>query len=268
MKTSIGRQRAIFAVCCTIALFLPATIGRADFIAGSAAVPAAGVFQLEIAGPLWGVVGAIPSGTVMPRYPGSLGLLSGDPLFGTTTGFLSTSWDFSATTPSVFIPNSPPASSTTFLSQTIPPPPLPGPEPGLATFHADFEATFSLDAGGLSAHSIGIGYQLFMIVDGLVAFDAVIDYTSSTAGLVESLAIHFSRTTPGGFITTVSDTGSLPDLPGLSTLTLSGYFQLKVDDEPGGSSTEIDVHRVPEPSTLLLACLGIVTGLGFWRRKS
>jgi hypothetical protein len=145
---------------------------------------------------------------------------------------------------------------------------LAGPGPGLATFRADFEGTFSLDGNGLSAHPIGIAYDLTMIVDGLVNFDAVIDYTNSTDGLVESLAIHFTRATPGGFFTKVTDTGSLPDLPAFSTVKLSGYFQLQVDDKPGGSSTQIDVHSaaVPEPSAFILACLGIVSGLGLWRR--
>lgn len=259
----MNRRALIFVVSCVVANFALVANSRGDFVLGAADVPGTGVFQLDIVG--FGVVGSIAPGTAIPRNPGTLGLLSGG-AFGTTTGFLATTWDFTPTNASVFIPNSPPAASTTFLSQTIPSP-LPGPEPGLATFRSDFEATFSLDAGGLAAQSIGIAYGLTMIVDGLVNFDAVIDYTSSTEGALDTLAIHFSRATPGGYFTIVSDSGSLPALPGLSTLTLSGYFQLQVDDKPGGSSTEIDVRNVPEPGGLALASLGILSCLCFWRRR-
>lgn len=244
---------------------IPAAACRADLIAGAAAVPAAGVSQFDIVGE--GIIASHPAGTVIPRSPGSLALAGGG-AFGMTTGFMATSWDFTPKTPSVFIPNSPPAISTTFLSQTIPTAP-PGPPPGIATMRTDFSATFDIDATGLAAQPISMAYGLIMMVDGSVSFDAVIDYTSSTLGLLDTLAIHFARTTSGGFFTIAHDEGALPDLPGDSELILSGFFQLQVHDSPGGPSTEIDVHRrvAPEPGALTLAVLGVAGMLVLRRRR-
>ena len=246
---------------------IPAAVCRADLIAGAAAVPAAGVSQFDIVGE--GIIASHPAGTVIPRAPGSLALAGGG-AFGMTTGFLATTWDFTPKTPSVFIPDSPPAASSSFLSQTIPTVP-PGPPPGIATMRTDFSATFAIDGTGLAAQPISTAYELIMIVDGFVKFDAVIDYTSSTLGLVESLAIHFAKATSGGLFITVHDTGALPDLPGDSTLTLSGFFQLQAHDSPGGSSTEIDVHPTivtPEPGSFALGALGVAAMLVVGRRRA
>jgi hypothetical protein len=222
---------------------------HAGIISGVGSVPAGGVFQLDIVGE--GVVASLPAGTAIPPLPGTLGLGGGGGS-GTTTGFLAVGWGYSATKAAVIIPNSPPASSTSFLSQSLPFP-LPGPPPGAATFRADFEVTFLLDAAGLAAQDIDLAYDLTMIIDGSIDFDAVIDYTSSSLGYLDTLAVHFSRSTSGGYHTVVSDIGSLPTLAGGTTLTLSGYFRMRVDDNPGGSSTELVVKGVPEPSTLALA---------------
>jgi hypothetical protein len=256
------RRLFLLAIFC----LAPAVACRADLIAGSAAVPAAGVSQFDIVGE--GIISSNAPGTAIPRFPGSLSLAGGG-AFGMTTGFLATTWDFTPKTPSAFIPDSPPAASSSFLSQTIPTVP-PGPPPGIATMRTDFSATFTIDGTGLAAQPISMAYDLIMIVDGSVGFDAVIDYTSSTAGLVESLAIHFAKATSGGLLITVHDSGALPDLPAFSTLTLSGFFQLQAHDSPGGSSTEIDVHPTtvtPEPGACALGTLGVATMLVLWRRR-
>lgn len=264
MRSPLFLRRLCFlsAVCLG-----PAAACRADLIAGAAAVPAGGVSQFDIVGE--GIITSHPAGTAIPRAPGTL-VLAGGGAFGMTTGFMATTWDFTPKTPFVFIPDSPPASSSSFLSQTIPAAP-PGPPPGIATMRTDFSATFDIDATGLAAQPVSIAYNLIMIVDGSVSFDAVVNYTSSTAGLVESLAIHFAKATPGGGLFTVHDAGDLPDLPAFSTLTLSGFFQIQAHDSPGGGSTEIDVHPTtvtPEPHSLLLAGLGIVGLFVGMRRKS
>jgi hypothetical protein len=226
--------------------------GRADVTGGAGT----GTIDLSVAG--YGSQGSVGPAAI-PRAPGSLFLGTGGP-FGTTTGFMAVTWDFTPSSAEVFIPPSPPAPSTTFLSQTIPSF-LPGPEPGLATLRADFSVTFVLDASGLGPTTLATAYDLIMIVDGSVAFDVSITFTNSVLGLLDTLDIHFSRTTPGGFGTTVGGSASLPAQPGGSTFTAEGFFQLQVDDNPGGSSTEIDVFHsaVPEPTSMLLAGLGALS---------
>lgn len=218
---------------------------RADITGGVGS----GSLSMEIVGE--GIVGAAgPSG--IPRYPGGLGLGGGGGS-GSTTGFLGLSWDFTPGLASAFIPNS---LVTTFLSQSIPSP-LPGPEPGKATLHGDFSVVFSIDGAGAPSTTATLGYALTMIIDGSVSFDMVVDFDSGALGALGTRSLHFARTTSGGFATLLSDSGTLPALPGGDTLTLSGTVDISVDDNPGGSATQIVVQSAPEPGTLALAALGL-----------
>jgi hypothetical protein len=230
------------------AFVVGATPVQADIISGSGT----GGISLTATPPV--VPGPIPPGTAFPRLPATLSYLGGTTT-GNSGGFLAMGWDFSPSSAMVIIPDSPPASSTTFLVQS-------SPDGGMATLTGTFSVTFGLDAAGLPASTVSTAYMLIGEVGpgtgGFVAFDAELDFTSSALGAIPSaqLLLHFDSSTPGGFGALVSDTGTLPVLPGLDMLTIDGFFRLQALDNPGGGSTEIDVHQaqaaVPEPSTLFL----------------
>jgi hypothetical protein len=135
---------------------------------------------------------------------------------------------------------------------------------GQVTLEATFTATFTIDAGGLPAHTVlmkyGFAGLLGPAVGSRVDFDNTWTYTHSVSGLLGSVGVTFARTsaTPGNFSPlglTESDSVLLPAMIA-GDLTVTGNIRMQVDDSPGDTLvTELGIVAIPEPSTWALLLL-------------
>lgn len=232
---------------------------RADIISGAATGE---VFFSTAGFGVEGTTGVVP----IPLDPGNLSFTV--PGTRGSGGFLPETWAL-GTDPFVFIANT---AATPFLNQDANLPASAG--AGLAQLRANFTVVYTLDASGLSARTLmqffGVGGLLGTPggPGGFAEFEFDINFTHSGAGFLGDLngLINFTGSGPvsGG----VGDSLALPSLsPG--TLTLSGFFALRVDDNPGdGVVTEFGVRSIPEPGALLLlGAAGAGAGVAAWRRR-
>jgi hypothetical protein len=145
---------------------------------------------------------------------------------------------------------------------------------GELTIESLFSVDFTIDAGGTPIQIVSLAYGVGGLIGpagGLARFDSTITYSHSVSGVLGSLVLSYTNSTPGPFSDGVADILILPAL-GPGTLTLSGNIRIRADDEPGdGIVTEIGAFAVsvPEPSTWVL--LGLtslsVCGFGYWRKR-
>jgi hypothetical protein len=214
----------------------------------------------------------IPFTAAIPEFPGLMTL--DVPLVGASFGFMADSWSKSMVFPD-------PAPFDVFLAHDQRKGSHPSGDPFLftlvgstftTTLDATFTVSYTLDGGGLGATLLPpITYPVEVISSsGAVTFDASIGYSSAALGPLGTRALSFHP--PAGFSTPgfIPVTGSgpllLPPLPPGDTLTLTGAFGLSVN-ALGGTSTEIKIFGVPEPSTaVLLACGGALLFAGALRR--
>lgn len=144
---------------------------------------------------------------------------------------------------------------------------------GQVTLEATFTATFTIDAGGLPAHTVLMKYAFGGLLGDApgsrVDFDSAWSYTHSVAGFLGSVGVVFSRTsaTPGNFSPlnlTASNSLSLPAMAA-GMLTVTGNIRMQVDDSAGDSGgelvSELGIAAVPEPSTWALLAVTFFIGM-------
>ena len=215
-------------------------------------------FTFSSGGVPYAIIGPAPIG----HYP-TIAASGFTPDPPTGFGEMDIAYNFSPTKATVFIPDNGPVA---IASQGAP-----APLAGAMESKVDFTVAFDIDAGGVAATTISIAYPIAFgqSAPGMLdTFDAVVGYTSTALGFLGTSEVHFAFAGgPGGspyFIVSGADL-LLPALPALDTLTLAGTFKLVADGFAGGS-TEIEVFGVPEPSSFVLAALGLI-GLVVWRRR-
>lgn len=144
---------------------------------------------------------------------------------------------------------------------------------GELTIEATFTATYTIGAGGTIAQLIPLNYSFGGLIGpagGLARFDTTITYTHSILGLIDTLSIAYTTSTPGPISFGDGDVAILPALPA-GVLTVSGNIRLRVDDNPGDHVvTELGAFAVaiPEPATWLMIGSGASIGFyGWWRMR-
>lgn len=193
----------------------------------------------------------------IPRNPGSQAL--GPFGLAGSAGFLPQTWDFNSNAGYAYVPMT---GLTAFLNQA---------EEGagggtLAELIASFSVDFTIDVSGTQASSLGMQFAIGGLVGasgGFAEFEFDVNFVHSVDGFQGNLSGIFATVAPGPISSGLSDTLHLPAQTS-GTLTVSGFFALRVDDAAGSTVTEIGIRPIPEPNTLALACLA-AGGMAVWR---
>jgi hypothetical protein len=259
LLTGFGRHldgRCVLLLAALCVAVSPCSAGIVGVVPGSDSA----TFTFSSGGVPFSIIGPAPIG----QYPAST--ISGfvvDPPTG--FGLMDVSYSFSTDAATVFIPDNGPVA---IASQGAP-----APLAGAMESKVDFSVAFAVDGAGTLPTVIEIEYPIAFgqSAPGMLnTFDAVVGYTSTALGFLGTSEVHFLFAGgPGGspFLVVSGADLLLPALPPLDTLTLAGSFKLVADGFTGGS-TEIEVFGVPEPSSLFLAALGVVTlAICAWRRE-
>jgi len=213
--------------------------------------------------------------TSIPQSPGELSHEVFAP-GGSEHALMRMSWDNTSTQANAFIPLSITLTGATRL-ELVPSPPNPAHH--AATITGTFSVDFTLDGSGLSTVFPARSYSLLSYVNPApgspsgAGFEAHWDYTDVGFGPLGGLGSqHISYTAPSGFgtLATLSSAPVTITVPPMhTTLRMSGYFTLSAesDDFLGGPPPfDTMIAIVPEPGTLLMACIGVVALWGYRRR--
>lgn len=150
---------------------------------------------------------------------------------------------------------------------------------GQVTMDATFSLTFTIDAGGLPAHTenmmFGFGGLLGNAPGSTINFNSTMTFTHSVSGFLGTYGVSFFRdwTTPGNFsplgLNASNSLALAAMLPG--TLTVTGNITMQVDDSSGDSGgelvTEFGVVAIPEPSTWALLAVTVGLAAGYLQRQ-
>jgi PEP-CTERM motif len=138
-------------------------------------------------------------------------------------------------------------------------------------YSADFALLNTVNTAGVLNGVVGSNVTRSFSVSGSVAawveFGGIMNFwdvpTAGSPTLLGSLVFSYNNASPGAFATVVSSSGFIggPAINSPDSIRITGDFFV------AGDPSSITVESLPEPSSLVLACLGVVGFVTIARRR-